>query len=58
VLPQIFEAFWRGPRPSGHRGLGLGLFIAREIVRAHGGALHVSSGPEPRTVFSIRLPRG
>jgi len=41
-------------RPS--TSLGLGLFIAREIVLAHGGSIEVSSSAETGTAFSVRLP--
>jgi len=41
-------------RPSA--SLGLGLFIAREIVLAHGGSIEVSSSAETGTAFSVRLP--
>jgi signal transduction histidine kinase len=57
-LPQIFTAFRRGEAaasPSGH--LGLGLYIASEIVRAHGGTLEVRSR-EGTTSFTLQLPRG
>lgn len=37
--------------------LGLGLFIAREITVAHGGAISVESGTSSGTVFTVRLPR-
>lgn len=37
--------------------LGLGLFIAREITKAHGGAIDVESSEEEGTIFSVRLPR-
>jgi signal transduction histidine kinase len=53
-LPTLFEPFRRGER-SRH-GLGLGLFIAREIVRAHGGTIDVRSDVDG-TVFVIRWPR-
>ena len=36
--------------------LGLGLFIAREIVEAHGGTIRVSSSPSAGTTFSVRFP--
>ena len=56
---RIFEPLWRGslPEKSANRGgLGLGLYIVREIARAHGGEVELHShGGE--TVFSVRLPR-
>ncbi|HVR54431.1 MAG TPA: hybrid sensor histidine kinase/response regulator [Pseudorhodoferax sp.] len=66
VLPHIFDPFRSGrARPqdstarrpaSRNEGLGLGLYIVREIVRAHAGQLQVeSSGGETR--FSVLLPR-
>jgi signal transduction histidine kinase len=55
-LPRIFEAF--EPRPEGESdGLGLGLYIAREIVRAHGGTIDVESDRDRGTTFRIQLPR-
>jgi phosphoserine phosphatase RsbU/P len=53
-LPSLFEAFRRGDRSPA--GLGLGLFIVREIVRAHEGMIDVASSSEG-TVFTMRLPR-
>lgn len=37
--------------------LGLGLYIAREIVQAHGGTIHASSSSEEGTIFTVELPR-
>lgn len=45
-----------GERPPGSSGLGLGLYIAKEIAVAHGGSVEVSSGAEG-TTFLVRLPR-
>lgn len=57
LLPRIFEPFRgrsvEGPRSS---GLGLGLFIAKEIAIAHGAALEVESSQESGTTFTVRFP--
>jgi PAS domain S-box-containing protein len=53
----IFEPFKTG-RPSGRRGLGLGLYIAKHLVEAHGGTLSVRSADADGTRFSVALPRG
>ncbi|WP_437590429.1 ATP-binding protein [Sorangium sp. So ce1000] len=60
-LPTLFDAWQTSPadgraRAAG-RGLGLGLFIAHQIARAHGGALEVASNAERGTTFTARLPR-
>jgi signal transduction histidine kinase len=55
ALPGIFEPF-RGGAQGKSRHLGLGLFIVREIVRAHGGDVSARSGPEG-TTFTVRVPR-
>lgn len=54
-LQVIFEPFRRGKRDGA--GLGLGLFIVRELVRAHGGSVDVRSDADG-TSFATRLPRG
>jgi signal transduction histidine kinase len=53
-LASVFDPFKKGD--SGPGGLGLGLFIVREIVRAHEGSVAVTSSAEG-TAFSFRLPR-
>jgi signal transduction histidine kinase len=55
-LPIIFERFERAPSASGYGGLGLGLYIARELVQAHGGRIDVESAPGRGTCFTVRLP--
>jgi signal transduction histidine kinase len=58
VLPHLFEPLTGGERPRDRsRGLGLGLFIAHQIVSAHGGAVTVASSPEAGTTFTLSLPR-
>jgi len=43
-------------QPAGVHGLGLGLYIAREIVEAHGGRLTVGSPPDGGAAFEVELP--
>jgi len=52
----IFEKFGRVHGTSSKPGTGLGLYIARAIVDAHGGALHVSSTPGEGSTFTLELP--
>jgi signal transduction histidine kinase len=55
ALEHIFQPFSRGAVRPSQQGLGLGLFIASEIARAHGGTLDVKSSPES-TRFTFRMP--
>ena len=55
VLSHIFEPGRRGDARSG--GLGLGLFIAQQIVLAHGGSIEVTSNDGDGTKFTVALPR-
>ncbi|WP_223763557.1 ATP-binding protein [Corallococcus sp. AS-1-6] len=57
VLPTLFQPFRRGDGPGQRESLGLGLYIARSIVEAHGGTLRVESTPDAGTIFSMCLPR-
>lgn len=62
VLPHIFEAFHSGSENavgnSSPEGLGLGLYIARELVMLHGGTVVAESSPEQgTTTFTVTLPR-
>jgi signal transduction histidine kinase len=54
---KLFDPFQRGEAPSGTEGLGLGLYIVSEIMRAHGGAVAVSSSSEHGTRFTLTWPR-
>jgi signal transduction histidine kinase len=61
AVATLFEAFKQAtaqPAPRTRKlGLGLGLFIAREIARAHGGELVVRSSEAEGTTFEVTLPR-
>jgi signal transduction histidine kinase len=52
---KLFQPFYRGAVKKSLQGLGLGLFIASEIARAHGGTLDVTSDAS-ETRFSFRMP--
>ncbi|WP_323749929.1 HAMP domain-containing sensor histidine kinase [Luteimonas huabeiensis] len=54
-IPDLFQPFTRRDDDA-RPGLGLGLYIAAEIARAHGGTLEVDSAPERGTRFTFRLP--
>ncbi|MES1210608.1 MAG: ATP-binding protein, partial [Pseudomonadota bacterium] len=47
-----------GRAPDNSQGLGLGLFITRELVCAHGGSIEVASDDAAGTTFTVTLPRG
>jgi phosphoserine phosphatase RsbU/P len=56
AIDQLFEPFFRGKVRASREGLGLGLYIASQIAKAHGGTLTVSSDPsETRFTFSMPL---
>jgi heavy metal sensor kinase len=55
-LPEIFERFERGARHQGRPGFGLGLPLAREIARAHGGRIAAASDPGRETRLTVWLP--
>jgi signal transduction histidine kinase len=55
VLPHVFDRYFTTAR--GQTGAGLGLYIARGIVAAHGGRLWATSDPGKGSTFSFTLPR-
>jgi signal transduction histidine kinase len=57
VLPTIFAPYRSGQRQHESSGLGLGLYITREIAQMHGGDVTVRSAAESGTVFEVTLPR-
>jgi signal transduction histidine kinase len=54
---KIFSRFYRGERARNTEGVGIGLYLAREIVSGEGGYLKVSSSPGQGATFSLFLPR-
>lgn len=60
LMPRLFEPLQRGARAADNSGrsIGLGLYIVRQLVHAHGGTIQVRSSEEEGTTFSVRLPLG
>lgn len=56
-ISRIFGRFFRGKNGREKEGLGIGLFLAREIVSLEGGYIKVKSEPGRGSVFSVFLPR-
>lgn len=57
VLPFVFEPLARGHAEDARHSIGLGLFIARAIVSAHGGDIRVTSSTAAGTTFTVALPK-
>lgn len=55
ALPNLFAPFYRSTATHAREGLGLGLYIAHEIAKAHGGVLSVTS-TRKETRFTFRMP--
>lgn len=55
-LPRIFDRFWRGRAAAHTSGSGIGLTIAAELARAHGGALTAHSQPGQGSRLTLTLP--
>lgn len=55
AMKRLFQPFERGAVHTGRQGLGLGLYIASEIARAHDGELTAESTPK-ETLFRFRMP--
>ena len=54
---RIFERFYRSPTVRDAQGVGLGLYLAREIAAANGGYIKVTSRPGNGSTFSLFLPK-
>ncbi|HEY8826001.1 MAG TPA: MASE1 domain-containing protein, partial [Candidatus Limnocylindria bacterium] len=55
-IARIFERFYRAHDDPSLSGLGLGLYIAREIAERHGGRIQVTSVEAQKTEFTVTLP--
>jgi len=55
-LPHIFDRFWRGRQAAQTSGSGIGLAVAAELARAHGGQLTAASEPGRGTTMALTLP--
>ena len=53
---RIFERFERAVSPRHYGGMGLGLYVARQIIEAHGGNIVVRSQPGQGSTFTVVLP--
>jgi heavy metal sensor kinase len=56
-LPRVFERFYRSDQSRSQSGIGLGLSLARAIVRAHGGEITATSTPNQGSTFTVTLPK-
>ena len=54
---RIFQRFYRSPAVRGEQGVGLGLYLAREIAAANGGYIKVASRLGEGSTFSLFLPK-
>jgi signal transduction histidine kinase len=56
-LPKVFGRFWRAAESAESPGVGIGLYLAREIITSCGGYIKVSSTPGQGSVFSVFLSK-
>jgi two-component system sensor histidine kinase VicK len=56
ILPSLFDRFYRGGNSSGEAGLGLGLYITRMLLEAHGGRIWATSEEGVGSTFTAALP--
>jgi signal transduction histidine kinase len=59
ALPHLFTRFYRAPNAAARAttsSMGVGLFVVRELVQAHGGTVAVTSAEGAGSTFTVRLP--
>ena len=56
--PQLFRRFYRAPNADSQHisGMGIGLYVVKEIIELHGGSVEVASQEQQGSIFTIRLP--
>lgn len=54
---KVFDRFERGAADKGIKGLGVGLYITKQIITAHGGTIELNSKPGRGSEFIVKLPR-
>jgi len=57
IIPRLFRPYWRAAQDPASPGLGLGLYIVHEVVKAHDGGIDVQSTAETGTTFTVTIPR-
>jgi signal transduction histidine kinase len=56
-IPHLFDRYYRVPHTQHHiSGMGIGLYVVKEIISLHGGAIHVESVVGEGSCFTVRLP--
>jgi PAS domain S-box-containing protein len=60
ALPRLFERYYRAPNAGAARigGMGIGLYLVKELVELHGGTIAVSSAEGEGSTFTVTLPLG
>ncbi len=56
ALPKLFQRFYRATNIAGIKGIGIGLYVVKEIVKLHGGTIQVASIEGAGSTFTVSLP--
>lgn len=57
MIPKLFTRYGQTEQAGGRRGTGLGLFVVKGIVEAHGGKISAQNTPGGGATFTFTLPR-